>query len=141
MKGGGNTHFTIHITTIPQRTEEQKMEITYSQFGDYMLPNLSVSNEEYHIGKYGMLRRTFLKQHHRPTYSYLLITGKLLAHLAEIDTTCQQYLDSAISAMAQSEGVTEELKAVNQMEWVQRMNNIRNRAEELALKEFVYGGF
>ena len=117
------------------------MEITYSQFGDYMLPNLSVSNEEYHIGKYGMLRRTFLKQHHRPTYSYLLITGKLLAHLAEIDTTCQQYLDSAISAMAQSEGVTEELKAVNQMEWVQRMNNIRNRAEELALKEFVYGGF
>ena len=117
------------------------MEITYSQCGDYMLPNLTVPNEEYHIGKYGMLRRTFLKQHHCSTYSCMLMTGKLLSHLAEIDKTCHQYIDSTISAMAQSEGVTEELKSVNQMEWVQRINNIRNRAEEFTLKEFVYGGF
>ena len=117
------------------------MEITYSQCGDYMLPNLTMPNEEFHIGKYGMLRRTFLKQHHNPTYSYLLMTGKLLSHIAEIDKTCQQYIDSAISAMAQREGVTEELKSVNQMEWVRRMNSIRNLAEEFVLKEFVYGGF
>ena len=117
------------------------MEITYSKRGDYMLPNLTVPNEEYSIGKYGMLRRTFLKQHYRSTYSYMLMTGMLLSHLAEIDKTCQQYIDNTVSAVAKNEGVTEELKSVNQMEWVQRMNIISNRTEEFVLKEFVYGGF
>lgn len=117
------------------------MELTYSQVGDYLLPNLSLPNEHYNIGKYGMLCREYLKNHRKALYSVMILNGTLLKYLAEIDKTCHEVLDRLVTQMAECEGVTEELKAADQMEWVRRMNNIHNRAEEFILSEYVYGGF
>lgn len=115
---------------------------TYTKVGDYYIPNIVVpERNNYTIGKYGQLRRKFLKEHHKPYYSYLLITGKISEHLEEIDKTCHSCLQEMIIKMAEQEGITEELKATDQMAWVQKMNNIRNRAEEIVLSEYVYGGF
>ncbi len=93
---------------------------------------------DYEIGVYGRMRERFLEEHHHGTYTSLLLTGKLWKHLADIDTACHERMDFLISAMAKREGVTEDLKAANQMEWVGRMNNIRNRAEEIILHDLVY---
>ena len=117
------------------------MELTYSQVGDYLLPNLTVPDEHYNIGKYGMLRKDYLKNHRKALYSVMIINGTLFKHLAEIDKACREVLDRLIPQMAKREGVTEELKATDQMEWVRRMNNIHNRAEEFIFNEYVYGGF
>lgn len=115
---------------------------TYRQEGDYLIPNLELPNsKEYNIGKYGRLRRTFLKEHHNWLYSTMLMEGTLLEHLAEIDETCYSTMDNLIKAMAKQENVTEQLKAIDQMAWVQKMNNIRSRAEEIVLNDYVYGGF
>ena len=115
---------------------------TYTKVVDYYIRNIAVPNtKEYHIGKYGSLRKTFLKEHHQAYYSTLLIQGKLLEQLAEIDETCHKFLDNMISKMAKQDGVTEQLKATDQMEWVRRMNSIKSRAEEFIMKEYVYGGF
>ena len=119
-----------------------KNGIEYVRQGDYYIPNLALPEEtEYHIGKYGILRRTFLKEHHNWLYSAMLMQGTLLKHLAEIDETCNSTLKDMMSKMAKQEGVTEQLKADNQMLWVQKVNNIRNRVEEFITKEYVYGGF
>ena len=119
-----------------------KNGIEYVRQGDYYIPNLALPEEtEYRIGKYGRLRRTFLKEHHNWLYSTMLMQGTLLKHLAEIDETCNSTLKDMMSKMAEQEGVTEQLKADNQMLWVQKVNNIRNRAEEFIMKEYVYGGF
>ena len=119
-----------------------KNGIEYVRQGDYYIPNLTVPDEtEYQIGKYGSLRRTFLKEHHNWLYSTMLMQGTLLKHLAEIDETCHGTLKDMMSKMAKQEGVTEQLKATSQMLWVQRINNIRNRAEEFIMREYVYGGF
>lgn len=116
--------------------------IEYVRQGDYYIPNLTVPDEtEYQIGKYGSLRRTFLKEHHNWLYSTMLMQGTLLKHLAEIDETCHSCLKDMMSKMAKQEGVTEQPKATNQMLWVQKVNNIRNRAEEFIMREYVYGGF
>ena len=116
-----------------------KNGIEYVRQGDYYIPNLTVPDEtEYQIGKYGSLRRTFLKEHHNWLYSRMLMQGTLLKHLAEIDETCHSTLKDMMSKMAEQEGVTEQLKATDQMAWVQKMNNIRNRAEEIILSEYVY---
>lgn len=114
------------------------MEITYSKHGDYLLPNLTVPDEHYNIGKYGMLHRTFLKEHHNAIYTVMLMKGTILKHLADIDKRCNEEVEQLISDMAEREGVTERLKAANQMEWVRRMNNIRLRAEEIIYSEIVY---
>ena len=119
-----------------------KNGIEYVRQGDYYIPNLALPEEtEYQIGKYGRLRRTFLKEHHNWLYSTMLMQGTLLKHLAEIDETCNNTLKDMMSKMAKQEGVTEQLKADNQMLWVQKVNSIRNRAEEFIMKEYVYGGF
>ena len=116
--------------------------IEYVRQGDYYIPNLTVPDEtEYQIGKYGSLRRTFLKEHHNWLYSTMLMQGTLLKHLAEIDEICNSTLKDMMSKMAEREGVTEQLKATNQMLWVQKVNNIHNCAEEFIMKEYVYGGF
>lgn len=117
------------------------MELTYSQIGDYLLPNLTVPDEHYNIGKYGMLRKDYLKKHRKALYSVMIINGTLFKHLAEIDKACHEVLNRIIPQMAKREGATEELKAADQMEWVRRMNNIHNRAEEFIFNEYVYGGF
>ncbi len=116
-----------------------KNGIEYVRQGDYYIPNLTVPDEtEYQIGKYGSLRRTFLKEHHNWLYSTLLMQGTLLKHLAEIDETCHSCLKDMMSKMAKQEGVTEQLKATDQMAWVQKMNSIKHRAEEFILSEYVY---
>ena len=116
--------------------------IEYVRQGDYYIPNLEVPKEsEYQIGKYGRLRRSFLKEHRNWLYSTMLMQGTLLKHLAEIDEACHSTLKDMMSKMAECEGVTEQLKADNQMLWVQKINNIRNRAEEFIMREYVYGGF
>lgn len=116
--------------------------IEYVRQGNYYIPNLTVSDEtEYQIGKYGSLRRTFLKEHHNWLYSSMLMQGTLLKHLAEIDEICHSALKDMMSKMANQEGVTEQLKATDQMAWVQKMNSIKHRAEEFIMREYVYGGF
>ncbi len=112
---------------------------TYRQVGDYLLPNLTIDeSEQQPIGKYGRMHKRYLKEHRRVLYTNLLVTGKLDQHLAEIDGACEARMELLISQMAKQEGVTEALKAADQMEWVRRMNSIRSRAEEIVLSELVY---
>lgn len=115
------------------------MELTYTKVGDYYIPDLTLGDDaEYEIGVYGRMRERFLEEHHHGTYTSLLLTGKLWKHLADIDAACHERMDFLIPAMAKQEGVTESLKASDQMEWVDWMNNIYNRAEEIVLQELVY---
>ena len=115
------------------------MELTYTKVGDYYIPDLALDDDtEYEIGVYGRMHERFLKEHHSGTYTSLILTGKLWKRLAEIDAACHERMDFLIPAMAKQEGVTESLKASDQMEWVGRMNNIRDRAEEIILYELVY---
>ena len=115
------------------------MEPTYTQRGDYLIPNLVLSDtKEYHIGKYGRMRRIYLKEHRPDIYSTLLLTEKLFSHLSEIDAACKTRLDIIEAEMMRQEGVTEALKAADQMEWVRRRNSIHSRAEEIVLHELVY---
>jgi hypothetical protein len=112
---------------------------TYRQVGDYLLPNLTIDeSEQQPIGKYGRMRKRYLKEHRSVLYTNLLTTGRLDQHLAEIDQSCEEQLELITRQMAKREGVTEELKAADQMEWIRRMNSIRNRAEEIVLHELIY---
>lgn len=115
------------------------MELTYTQCGDYFIPDLVLSDTKvYHIGKYGRLRRAYLKEHRPILYTDLIVTEKLFPHLEEIDTACRERLEIIKKAMMQQEGVTEALKAADQMAWVRSMNSIHNRVEEIVLAELVY---
>ena len=112
---------------------------TYTQVGDVLLPNLAIGEDgQQPIGKYGRMRMRYLKEHRPVLYSNLLLSGKLFQHLVEIDEACVERVELLIRQMARREGVTEQLKAAEQMEWVRRMNSIRNRAEEVVLSELVY---
>ena len=112
---------------------------TYTQVGDVLLPDLVIGEEEQRaIGKYGRMRKRYLKEQHTLLYSELLLSGKLYPHLLEIDEACEGRIELLVLQMAEREGVTEVLKATDQMEWVRRMNSIRNRAEEIVLRELVY---
>ena len=114
-------------------------EITYTRQGDYNLPNLLPPQEEpVPHGKYALLRKKFLKEHRRVTYTNLLTSGKLNSHLAEIQQTAQRRMEQIVAQMAKTQGVTEELKASDQMKWVGLMNNIQNAAEEMVLAELIY---
>lgn len=115
------------------------MELTYRKCGDYYIPNLTLrDSKEYSIGKYGCMRRTYLGKHRPFLYHELLVTERLMAHLEEIDTACREQLEVMEKDMMAQEGVTEALKAADQMEWVRRCNSIRSRAEEVILRELVY---
>ena len=112
---------------------------TYHQEGDYLIPNLYLPDEpDYQIGKYGRMRRSYLKAHRPVLYANYLTSGTLHRHLAEIDQACNERMEIIVSAMVKQEGVTEALKVADQMEWVRRMNSIRSRAEEIVLTELVY---
>ena len=113
------------------------MDLTYRIEGDYLLPNLTVP-EAPKIGEYGTLRRNFLKEHKDPIYTGMLLSGKLNSHLEEIDRKADEMMERLTTQMAQSEGVTESLKATDQMKWVGMMNNIRQRAEETVMAELIY---
>ena len=115
------------------------MTIQYHKSGDYYLPNLTIEDQEAQsLGKYGRMRKRYLKEHRPVLYSNMLLSGKLFRHLAEIDQVCENRMELIIQQMKAQEGMTEALKAADQMEWVRRMNSIRNRADELVLHEFVY---
>ena len=117
----------------------EQMGGTYRQEGDYLLPNLALPDEPDHqIGKYGLLRRSYLKKHRSGIYTAMFLNGTLYRYLAEIDRICNERMELLVSQMAEREGVTEALKASSQFEWVGRMNNIMNRAEEIVLSELVY---
>lgn len=112
---------------------------TYTQAGDYLLPNLTIPEEEQKpIGIWGQRHARYLKQHHRILYYNLLTSGKLNAHLTEIDRQAEGLFFRLVNQMAEREGVTEHLKAENQMEWVERMNNIRNRATEIVNNDLIF---
>ena len=118
----------------------EEMGGTYRQVGDYFIPNLVLPNTgDYQIGKYGRMRRTYLKEHRKSSYTSLMLEGTLFKLLAEIDQSCNERMEVIVSAMAKQENVTEELKAADQMEWIRRMNSIHSWAEEIVLHELVYG--
>ena len=112
-------------------------ELTYHREGDYLLPNL-ISPESPRIGIWGMRRREFLKKHHSGIYTGLLLSGKLNAHLEEIDHSANEVFDLLMKQYAEREGVTGVLKAQDQIEWVRRMNGIREQAEEIIYTELIY---
>lgn len=114
--------------------------ITYRQVNDYMIPNLKLPPEEtaIRLGKWGMLHKDYLQKHKPVLFATLLTQGTLYQHCAEIDTQAQQMFTTLVEQMAKAENITEQLKAQNQLEWVQRMNSIRERASEIVCKEIIY---
>ena len=121
------------------KTIFEEMGGTYRQVGDYFIPSITLPDDgEYQIGKYGRMRRSYLKEYRKILYNNYVLEGTLFKHLAEIDQACNERIENIVSAMAKQEGVTEALKAADQIEWVRRMNSIRNRAKEIVLHELVY---
>lgn len=115
------------------------MEITYTKCGDYYLPDLAVPEEEpATYGRFGRMRFKYLKEHRRGIYTSLLTSRQLTHHLNEIDREANEMLELLVKQMAQAQGVTEQLKADNQMAWVGAMNNIRNAAEEQICHELIF---
>ncbi|MDD7292317.1 MAG: TnpV protein [Clostridiaceae bacterium] len=119
---------------------QNKNKLTYRQVGDYLIPNLTLPFEEanIHLGKWEMLHKDYLRNHKPVVFATLLAQGKLWHYLADIDTQAQQMFDLLIEQMKEREGVTEQLKEENQMLWVQRMNNIQNRAKEVVMAKLIY---
>ena len=115
------------------------MEMQYIRMGDYFIPDLELPEEPRPIGKWGRMRREYLKEHKPIQYNCLLLSGKLWTHLADLNEQAQDRLDRIIEQMKTAEGITEDLKANDPMAWVGAMNNIRNRAEEIVLRELIYG--
>ena len=115
------------------------MELKFIRCGDYLLPDLGLTEEEQKpIGKYGQMRLDYLKKYRESLFNQLLLSGKLMAHLHEIDDTCHARLDLLILQMKEAEGVTKALKMTDQLEWVRRMNSIHHRIEEILLDELIY---
>ena len=117
---------------------DEKNGMSYTLHGDYYLPDLVLREEEPIYGKYGMLRKQFLKEHRSARYQYMLLTGKLNEHLNQIDQEAREQVETLMEQMTEKQGVTEELKAQDQMKWVRLMNNIKVSAEEIILKNMVY---
>lgn len=116
-----------------------KNKITYTQQGDYVLPDLKLPEQlKVEIGIWGRRHERYIKQHHKLRYFNLLTSCKLTAYLADIDEEATEMFDILVEQLAEKEGITEQLKDDNQMMWVQRMNNIRNRAIEIVYNEIIY---
>ena len=114
------------------------MKLEYIRNGDYYIPNLSIQKEERSIGKWGRMHREFLREHHPIQFSQMVLSDTLFTYLADLNEQAQQRMDTLISQIQVAEGVTEDLKAVDPMAWVQRMNNIQARAEELVREELIF---
>ena len=117
---------------------DEKNGMSYTLHGDYYLPDLVLREEEPTYGKYGMLRKQFLKEHRSARYQYMLLTGKLNEHLNQIDQKVREQVETLMEQMTEKQGVTEELKSQDQMERVRLMNNIKASAEEIVLKNMIY---
>ena len=115
------------------------MELEYTKVGDYYIPNLIAPNmKDFKIGKYGRMRLRYLKENKKAEYTILLIENKLQEHLMDVDKTANARFELLMKQFAEKENITEELKATNQMEWVGKMNNIKNRAEEIIFNELIF---
>ena len=112
--------------------------LDYILVGEYYIPLILVPEETRDIGFYGSLRRNYLKDYKKALYSQLMLTGKLWTYLADLNEICVERRDQMMDRLMETEGVTEELKGRNQMEWIRRVNNIRNRVDEVILNELVY---
>ena len=117
---------------------DEKNGLSYTLHGDYYLPDLVINEEETTYGKYGIMRKQFLIEHRSAKYQYLVLTGKLTEHLNQVDKAAREKVEMLMEQMAEQWDVTEKLKTQNQMEWMQRMNNIKTNAEEVVLKENIY---
>ena len=115
----------------------EKNGLSYTLYGDYYFPDLEINEEEPTYGKYGIMRKQFLKEHRSARYQYLVLTGKLTEHLNQVDKETREKVEMLVEQMAERWGVTEELKLQDQMEWVRRMNNIKNVAEEIS-KQIIF---
>ena len=114
------------------------MELTYTQNGDYLIPNLTAEKPMEMLGKYGRMRQHYLEQHKPILFQTMLLNGELTAHLREIDWAANEQLDSLMRALATEAGATEQMKATDQLAWVGLMNSLKAQAEELILTELVY---
>ena len=118
---------------------DEKTEIAYTLKGNYYFPNLSITKDRsFTIGRYGKARLRYIKQYNKVLYNNLLLSGKLNTYLHSIDEKCNNLVESIITKLAKQENITEELKARHQLEWVTRMNNIKNRAEGIIYNKYVY---
>lgn len=117
---------------------DEKNGLSYTLHGDYYLPDLEINEEEPAYGKYGIMRKQFLKEHRSARYQYLVLTGKLTEQLNQVDKEAREKVEMLMEQMVEQWGVTEELKMHEQMEWVRRKDNIQAIAEEIALKEIIY---
>ena len=116
---------------------DEKNGLSYTLHGDYYLPDLEINEEEPTYGKYGIMRKQFLKEHQSARYQYLVLTGKLTEHLNQVDKEVREEVEILMEQMAEQWSVTEELKMQDQMEWVRKMNNIRSRAVEIIDVELI----
>jgi len=128
------------MTELKKHIHDNANDLDYTLVNDYYLPNLTAAApaEQHPIGRWGRLHKTYLKEHHPIRYNQLVLSGELGCCLAKLDEQSEEQLALIVQQMQEAEGVTEALKAANQMEWVQQMNNIRNRAEEIIYNEIVY---
>ena len=128
------------MTTLKNTLHDSNNGLDYTMVNGYYLPNLTVaaSTEQHPTGRWGRLHKRYLKEHHPIRYNQLLLTGELGSYLAKLDKQAEEQLALTVQQMQESEGVTETLKAANQLEWVRRMNSIRNRAEEIIKTELIF---
>ena len=128
------------MTTLKNTLHDSNNGLDYTMVNGYYLPNLTVAapTEQHPTGRWGRLHKRYLKEHHPVRYNQLLLSGKLGSHLAKLDKQSEEQLALTVRQMQEAEGVTEALKAANQLEWVRRMNSVRNRAEEIIKTELIF---
>ena len=125
---------------LKERFIDERTNIEYVRKGDYYIPNIVLAPEStnYPIRRYGRLKLRYLKEHKKPQYTILFMEGRLNKYLHSIDEECEKMVQELIKQIAEKENITEELKARNQLEWVGAMNNIKNRVDEIILRELIY---
>ena len=127
------------MTEMKKHIYDESNGLWYERIGDYYIPVLTLSSEEQcPIGKWGRMHRDYIKEHRPILFNDLILSGHLWVYLVDLNEQAQERLDTIMEQMKAADGVTEELKRTHQMEWVQRCNNIHNRAEEIILQELIY---
>ena len=128
------------MTTLKNTLHDSNNGLDYTMVNGYYLPNLTVAApaEQHPTGRWGRLHKRYLKEHHPIRYNQLLLSGELGSYLAKLDKQSEEQLALTVRQMQEAEGVTEALKAADQLEWVRRMNSIRNRAEEIIKSELIF---
>ena len=128
------------MTTLKNTLHDNNNGLDYTMVNGYYLPNLTVAapTEQHPTGRWGRLHKRYLKEHHPIRYNQLLLSGELGGYLAKLDKQAEEQLALTVRQLQEAEGVTEALKAANQLDWVRRMNSIRNRAEEIIKTELIF---